>query len=431
MERVEKPEWLKSLEDQSWQAELIASGLAILGSIALGGYLESLAEWVIPLFNDRVLGMLMNVFMYLFIAQTILVVCFIGHLVLRIIWAAFLGLSSVYPNGINDEDDSKYAPFFLKKIKEDFPSISSYTLVLDNYCSIIFSILCCIVLMLLGMSFWFCVLIVLSELLSLFVNPEVATIIGYVFLAIFILFAIFIFLLTTGPFKESDLAKKYAYSWNKKSSKILYFTGYKTYSYLFWTIITNVKIKNLGLIGFLIGNVSAAMMFLVREPIINNFSARSYARQNSIASYADQNNYADQLDCYKILKPIIQSREIDENYIKLFIPKMQRDAAYKNELCGTYKANKELGRRERRQEEEAVDVACVQQYYQLSIDDVSYQNPNFQFVRHEHSNEKGYLAYLRIDSIPSGTHLLKIETGYKNEDGKKAVRVLPFYKINE
>ncbi len=430
MHQVEKPDWLKSLEDQSWQAELIASGLAIVGSVSLGGYLEALAESIIPLFNDRVLGMLENVFMYLFIAQLLLVMCFVGHLVLRIIWAAFLGLSSVYPNGINAEAESNYTPDFLKKLKEDFPSISSYTLVLDNYCSIIFSILCCIVLMLLGMAFWFCIFIALSELLSLIFSPEIATGIRYAFLVLFFLTVILLSLMSIGSFKERDFSKKYAYLWNESFSKFLYFIGYKTYSYLFWTITTNVKTKRLGLMGFLFGILAAHMMFIIRDPIISNFSSKSYARQNNIASLANRNNYEDQLDCYKILRPIIQSREIEDDYIKLFIPQMHRDAIHKAPLCGEYSKDKNLTRREQRQQRENFDVVCAQQYYQVFIDEEKYSQPDFQFIRHEHNNEKGYLAYLRIDSIPSGKHLLKIETAYKNQDNENTIRILPFYKVN-
>ena len=47
-----KPDWLTALESQSWQAELIASGLAIVGSLSLGPYIDSFTDIILALFGD-------------------------------------------------------------------------------------------------------------------------------------------------------------------------------------------------------------------------------------------------------------------------------------------------------------------------------------------------------------------------------------------
>lgn len=82
----EKPEWLQALEAQSWQAELIASGLAIYGSLTMGPYIEGITEWAALRFNDRILGILYYLFTYIFAAHAVLVISFIAHLALRILW---------------------------------------------------------------------------------------------------------------------------------------------------------------------------------------------------------------------------------------------------------------------------------------------------------------------------------------------------------
>ena len=45
-----KPDWLTALESQSWQAELIASGLAIVGSLSLGPLINSFADRFLVVF---------------------------------------------------------------------------------------------------------------------------------------------------------------------------------------------------------------------------------------------------------------------------------------------------------------------------------------------------------------------------------------------
>ena len=104
-----KPEWLQALEAQSWQAELIASGLAIYGSLSMGVYLDGLAEWAVLRFNDRVLDITYFLLLYIYSAHAILVISFITHLALRILWAGILGLSSVFPGGINMETKTFYS----------------------------------------------------------------------------------------------------------------------------------------------------------------------------------------------------------------------------------------------------------------------------------------------------------------------------------
>ena len=66
-----KPEWLQALEAQSWQAELIASGLAIYGSLSMGVYLDGLAEWAVLRFNDRILNILYFFFFYIYCPRCI------------------------------------------------------------------------------------------------------------------------------------------------------------------------------------------------------------------------------------------------------------------------------------------------------------------------------------------------------------------------
>ena len=43
---INKPDWLVNLEQESWQAELIISGLAILGALQLPGLIDRFGQWM-------------------------------------------------------------------------------------------------------------------------------------------------------------------------------------------------------------------------------------------------------------------------------------------------------------------------------------------------------------------------------------------------
>ena len=48
---TDKPNWLLKLEQESWQAELIISGVAILGSLQLPDLIDRLGEWALIYFS--------------------------------------------------------------------------------------------------------------------------------------------------------------------------------------------------------------------------------------------------------------------------------------------------------------------------------------------------------------------------------------------
>ncbi|MEL6867980.1 MAG: hypothetical protein AAFP19_26380, partial [Bacteroidota bacterium] len=334
--QIEKPEWLQALESQSWQAELIASGLAIFGSMEIGNYIERMAYWVLPLFSDSVLNNLRYVFIYLFIAQAILVFSFIIHLVLRIIWAGFLGLSSVYPEGITMNEQSGFTLSFIGKLRKEFPNITAYSIRMDNYCSIIFSILCSAVIIMLSVVVWICVTIALAELIDLYVYPGLGPSLFIVILVALFSVSLLISILTTTPLKKTAFAERFAYPLASRFAKILYLIGYQPVNYILWTLRTNVSFSqfNVGII-VLILPVALYSGFNTGD-ILTQFTPKAYYYSNNTAARATHDNYLDQIKTSQILRPIIQSREIESDYIKLFIPLMKREEPFREQICGPF-----------------------------------------------------------------------------------------------
>lgn len=414
-----KPDWLTALESQSWQAELIASGLAIVGSLSLGPYINSFTDSILTLFGDSILGKLRYAMIYVYMAHTILVISFIGHLILRIVWAGFLGLSSVYPKGINIEKKSIYSKSFLNKLKLEFPDISAYSIKLDNSCSIIFSLLCSIVIFLLSFTLWICFYILFYKILNSLFSPGVVKYILTALGLILIIFIIVASVVTTGPKKNSKFAEKYAYDLNKYFSKLIFVFAYKPLLYMIWTIRTNINTKQF-IVGMMLIIIPTSLFVGYNTANrLSLFSNKAYHELNNQISDVTGYNYIDEISDDRILRPAIQSREINSNYVKLFIPKFRRDEIYKEQLCGKFDGDDEENRN-------AND--CLNKYYQISIDDVKYSDINFQIINHPHKNEKGYLVYLPIDSLISGQHILQITTGYKYEENETSIRLIPFYK---
>lgn len=424
-----KPEWLQALEAQSWQAELIASGLAIYGSLSMGVHLDGLAEWAVLRFNDRILNILYFFFFYIYIAHAVLIISFISHLVLRILWAGILGLSSVYPQGIN-MDSKAYASHFKEKLKNEFPDLSKYSLELDKQCSMIFSVLCAVVIMLVCISFWLIVYIALSEILLNFLSENVVNYIGYSLIGIFFLFAIINGLISQGKLKNSSFAKKYAYSINQKYAKFIYIFGYKPVSYILQTIRTNMtsKLFFVGMMAILI--ISMFMAIPRIQKMVPYFLPKGFVALSAHESQVRTANYADQLEDSSVLQPFIQSDVIKESHLDLYIPKFKREEAAIAKICEPFFWDDDKTDQENRIRRNISRTKCANNYYSLFLNDQPLQNLDFLYRRNLYNNREGFQVFIDIESLNTGSHVLKIESLYKNNDSIAFRRSIPFYKLN-
>ncbi|MEL6867237.1 MAG: hypothetical protein AAFP19_22620, partial [Bacteroidota bacterium] len=72
---------------------------------------------------------------------------------------------------------------------------------------------------------------------------------------------------------------------------------------------------------------------------------------------------------------------------------------------------------------------CANQYYRLSIGSQTFPDARFSYGKNSYNNEKGFLIYLPVDTLPSGSYELRIESGYQLESkAENAVRIIPFFK---
>ncbi len=129
-------EWLEKLQQESWQLELIISGLAIYGLFSVYGYLEGVRI-------DRDLGSQINFSPYVlgyFIFKTgilIFITNLLIHIVIRSLWIGAIGLR--YVSGDINYDQLKYNKKVTDFYKTKIGSFDTYIEQLEKLSSIIFS----------------------------------------------------------------------------------------------------------------------------------------------------------------------------------------------------------------------------------------------------------------------------------------------------
>jgi len=131
--------WLRRLQRESWQAELLVSGIALFGSLQLPGLAGDTLDFLVNIISEKYNFFLGMLIVYLLMGSYILIVTFISHFVLRALWIGLIGVNSVYPKGINLESDAQSRDF-LEKAKKDFPEEEGRERVqkLDEGCSVLF-----------------------------------------------------------------------------------------------------------------------------------------------------------------------------------------------------------------------------------------------------------------------------------------------------
>lgn len=130
--------WLRKLADESWQAELIISGIAIVGSLSLPGLITKVSNWCLITFAEDKFFLIGMMLMYLYIMAGGLIAAFLIHFFIRVLWIGMLGLSSVYPEGI--KPIKTYSDTFNENMLKEFPDIEAFSHKLDQRGSLIFSI---------------------------------------------------------------------------------------------------------------------------------------------------------------------------------------------------------------------------------------------------------------------------------------------------
>jgi len=132
------PKWLRRLEKESWQAELIISGLALIGTLQLPSFIYWLSDHMVDYLPIKYYLAGYAISFGCTFGIAILTTFFITHFILRAYWIGLIGLNSVFPNGYNIEDGF-YSPTFSRLTAEKLPNIKDSIKQIDLTCSTMFS----------------------------------------------------------------------------------------------------------------------------------------------------------------------------------------------------------------------------------------------------------------------------------------------------
>ncbi len=421
-EKIKQPKWLRRLEKESWQAELIISGLALFGTFQL----PTIANWLINLLirnlpkDQYLLGYVIS---YGALAgASFLTTFFLIHLVLRAYWIGLIGLNSVFPKGY-DLNSGYFSPIYTAKLIRLLPKVSDSIKKVDEICSTLFSAAFVFLMMFSVFSFAAAIYLVAYNFLLSYISAKVLIYFVYALVGYYVLYSTIGMLSTIKSLKNNewfqDLYFKLSIGYNALTFNIFF----KPINMLITTFYSNYKKGKshwiLPVAFFVIG-MALTMQNMLSSNVPFMLGKYLFAedipllQKNKIYTF----NYENQLKKeVEIIYPTISSPQIEGAFLKVFIPVFNNEEVIQEGICEPYQEDSTKSEDLNRYLKKEQILFCYQKYHQVFVNDSLYQIN--EFMKHEHPNneEFGIIGYLPTNHFKFGKNNLRI-VKLKNKEGE-------------
>lgn len=430
---------LDSLQQQSWELELIISGFAIFGLFT--AYEPIKSELLSAQSYQQIFSFVIN--LVALIACSILIFNLILHVILRGVWIGALGLR--YVSGDIDFEVLKYGEKFKNYLKKRIVSFDRYIATLENYCSVLFALSFLTIFFVLGLT----LIILATALVGNFIidNDDLPNWISNFIGIPLMVFLVFGMLLTFIDFVSLGILKR-----NKWVAKI-YFPIYWVFSYLSLSFLYRPLLYNF------LDNRFGKRLILLLTPIYIailvltglEFRASNYfnSELNSNSFIANNENYRDQItDSDDVpAQMTIQSKVIRTPYINVliaFTDKIEDRVIAFNDSLKPSKDRRGLISKnfnfssddwfEKIRNKDSIREMYLNTFndiYSFQIDTLNFEG-NF-VVATDNKKQVAFEAYINIKKLNEGRHLLQLIRKQRQKDSiVERVRVkIPFWYFKE
>ncbi|MEM9077359.1 MAG: hypothetical protein AAGC43_09975 [Bacteroidota bacterium] len=428
---------LDSLQQQSWELELIISGFAIFGLFTA---YDPIKSSMLNAQNEEQVYSFVILFVAL-IACSILLFNLLLHVILRGLWIGALGLR--YVSGDIDFDELKYSEKFKGYLKKRIVSFDRYIAGLENYCSVLFAISFLLIFYVLAIT---CVVLSMVLVANFIIDndylPEwVSNGVGAVlmtFLGIGMFLTFFDFI-TQGLLKRNKWVAKVYFP-------VYWIFSFLTLSFLYRPLVYNFLDHRFGKrLILLLTPIYLLILFLTSLGYRNsNFWDKE---RSSSEIFANRENYADMLDEDEDYPGdiVIPSKVITTKYLQVFMPftgsfeeriftfdeslKPENDRrGLKSGIVFSTNWSDSITTRKQKDSIRKRYMNTFNQIYSFKIDSLDY-DADF-LLTTDKKNHLGFETYLKLDSITEGKHVLKLVRKKIEKEGDTAklmVRTLPFF----
>lgn len=420
--------WLQRLKDESWEAELLVSAIAIFGTFKLFDVVGWSTNFFINVLNPSQYFIAYFIVTFGMLAVSILSAMFVIHFFLRAYWIGLVGLNSVFPD--YSIEDSAYSKIYTEKILSILPKLKDSIKKVDELCSVIFSAAFSFLLIYAYSAIFASLYLFLFNLLVPYVNTYVLLIPG----AIIIVGAISQSLLTLfsnlKANKEKEKLQILSFKGVKFVSMIMYGPLYKNILQVFMIFGSNFKKKKslvYLLFMFLLGGVLVFTIKLKETNVVYLIAKNKYFDETR--AYSDFYKSDNENNTF-LLNPEIEAHKVDSNTLELFIPVYKYERNIRKENCGEFEGDKTKSKHEQKKESIQFLLNCYKTYNLVYVDGKKVAVDYLRYNNHPRTDQFGLVCYLDLNKLSKGLHEIKVEK--KSYDTNYLEWTIPFYyNLNE
>lgn len=383
------PKWLKTIQLNSWEAELLISALVLYSLFQVPDLLRVFSLKTIPIESQ-----LQGFFRILISAVELMKFGYILHILVRGIWVASVGLSYVFPRGINIEQ-LKFKGKFRKELESG--SIVKNVLRLEELSSLIYGISFILFGALLGFgTFLFTFIYAMEIVTPLFEDNFYLTATVGVFILFYLLLATLVFFdfITNGLLRKKEWSSDWFYP-------VAVFFRIVTLSFLYrrslLVLISNSKGWKSYMIPIIIFGIISGFIYS-RKRITQN-ERMSYMERSEMSVYSSA-NYENIRSDDDVLISTIQSDIVKENTLKIFLKDLRIfNTTHRFDHHG--KANWLVLTPDNASKR-------LNKWIDLKIDTTSVENIKWFRSQHPIDYDFGFISFIDIKTLERGGHDLTL-----------------------
>ena len=416
--------WLQKLKEESWEAELLISTVAIFGTVQM----FKLVDWSIIYFVDTLAPQ-----DYLFgfcicfislIAVSVLATMFVIHFMLRAYWVGLVGLNSVFPD--YNLEESPYSKIYTKKMLAILPKLKETIQEVDDICSVIFSSAFSVFTIYGYMTLLGVIFFKIYSWTKDYIPREIW--IGLVALVVVFSFFYMVMMVvgTHKKYKENEKVQNLFFSLVKWSNQILmgplyrymlqvtmiFGTNFKKKKSIGWLMLTFIGV---GFLVTLIQLDNTKISYFINKKI---FYGDSKLYSNYYANTANKESF--------LIAPQLESDVVERNVVKVFIPVYDYEDNIAEKQYGEYVKEGNLERDAEREKRRKWYLDRRVSYHEIQLNDKDIE-VDFLGYNMPETGQYGLLGYINLQGgMGQEKNILRITK--KLEDNESAWTI-PFRYI--
>lgn len=427
----QRPKWLRKLERESWQAELIISGAALLGSLQLPGLLEKFQHYLLLNYERASLQLWFFATSYWALFVYGLVLLFVFHFIVRALWIGLVGLNSIYPDGIVETNLS--SKDYQQKVQAEYGDIDGFINRLDRMASGMFGTGFAFIGLFFNLGLTVSVMILLLTFLQSVGVPDFwAWFIGLTPLALIFTLSLLSMILNLPKFREREWVKQYHFPTAMLITRLSYpvNTRYTATGLVLVSSHSAPKEKQMqeiikGIVLMFVFFIFLGILLGMSDGIKPQFMDSLYHRMGDDETGIDFSNYADSGYEGVLYEPLTSTLyPAADGPLWVWVPLPERELSIMLDACSEPEVDGDLPRQEERKAKRKRLIACTGEYIEMYLDE---QPLDLNTAMREYrtteavADQFGVRFDLGTPPATPGRHTLRVVTHYplETDSGEK------------